>query len=194
MSLYDLHVSLADADLSARLPYSYDPSQPLEPQRRRADALFRSLIGYDRMPHPTPDPAVRTEFVKDDDPRFVETRFEFESEPGFFVPAHMLMPKAPSPLSRGGKLPVMVETPSVGLVVPWVTSDGVLRSVAFVNARIDVQKPLRVRLRGVPADVKSAMWRAMHGIRVDLALERDGADAFATIPALAAWSCGWIGL
>ena len=108
MSLYDLHVSLADADLSARLPYSYDPSQPLEPQRRRADALFRSLIGYDRMPHPTPDPAVKTEFVKDDDPRFVETRFEFESEPGFFVPAHMLMPKAASPLSRGGKLPVMI--------------------------------------------------------------------------------------
>ena len=94
----------------------------------------------------------------------------------------------------GCRLPAVVETPSVGLVVPWVTSDGVLRSVAFVNARIDVQKPLRVRLRGVPADVKSATWRAMHGIRVDLALERDGADAFATIPALAAWSCGWIGL
>ena len=108
MSLYDLHLSLADADSAARLPYSYDPSQPLEPQRKRADRLFRSLLGYDKMPHPTPDPAVNIEFVKDEDPRFIETRFTFESEPGFFVPAHMLMPKAPSALSREGKLPVMI--------------------------------------------------------------------------------------
>ena len=108
MSLYDLHTSLADADLAARLPYSYDPSQPLEPQRKRADRLFRSLVGFDRMPCACSAPSVRVGFVKDEEPRFTETRFEFESEPGFFVPAHMLTPKAPSRLSKGGKLPVMI--------------------------------------------------------------------------------------
>ncbi|MCR5263635.1 MAG: hypothetical protein K6D94_07160, partial [Clostridiales bacterium] len=108
MSLYDLHTSLADADLSARLPYSYDPSQPLGPQRKRADRLFRSLIGYDKLPKACCAPKVEVEFTKDDDPRFTETRFRFESEPGFFVPAHMLAPKAPSRLSKGGKLPVMI--------------------------------------------------------------------------------------
>ena len=108
MSLYDLHTSLADADLAARLPYSYDPSQPLEPQRARADRVFRSLIGWDKMPVPKAPPAVETEFTENSDPRFTEIRFTFESEPGFFVPAHLLIPKAPSRLEKGGKLPVMI--------------------------------------------------------------------------------------
>ena len=92
----------------------------------------------------------------------------------------------------GGRLPVVVETPSVGLVVPWVMPDGALRSVAFVNARIDVQQPLRVRLRGVPVGVKSATWRALRRQPVDVSIERRGADAEATIPAIAPWSCGWL--
>ena len=92
----------------------------------------------------------------------------------------------------GGRLPVVVETPSVGLVVPWVMPDGALRSVAFVNARIDVQKPLRVRLRGVPVGVKSATWRALRRQPVDVSIERRGADAEATIPDIAPWSCGWL--
>jgi hypothetical protein len=92
----------------------------------------------------------------------------------------------------GGKLPIVVETPSVGLVVPWVIPDGALRSVAFVNARIDVQKPLRIRLRGVPADVKSATWRAFHEKPVSVPIERQGRDAVATLPSLSAWNCGWL--
>ena len=108
MNLYELHCSLADADLAARLPYSYDPTEPLGPQRARADRVFRSLLGWDRMPVPADAPAVTVEFVSDADPRFTETRFVFESEPGFRVPAHLLVPKAASPLSRAGKLPVMI--------------------------------------------------------------------------------------
>ena len=92
----------------------------------------------------------------------------------------------------GGKLPVMVETPSVGLVVPWVMPDGALRSVAFVNARIDVQKSLRIRLRGVPADVKSATWRAFHEKTLSVPIERQGTDVVATLPSLSAWNCGWL--
>ncbi len=108
MSLYDLHTRLADADLAARLPYAYDPAMPLGPQKTRADRVFRSLLGYDRMPKPSAPPDVAVEFTSDDDPRFTEIRFTFESEPGFRVPAHLLIPKAASPLSSGGRLPVMI--------------------------------------------------------------------------------------
>ena len=95
----------------------------------------------------------------------------------------------------GGQMPVIVETPSVGLVLPRVTADGVLRSVAFVNARIDTQKPVRLRLRGVSPDVKLATWRAFHEKPAALTVERlDDGDAAVTIPAIAAWDCGWLAL
>ena len=96
--------------------------------------------------------------------------------------------------SCGGKTPVVVETPSVGLVIPWVAQDGALRSVAFVNTRIDVQNPLRIRMRGVPPDVKTATWRAIHGKPVAIPVERQGNDAVAVIPKLSAWNCGWLAL
>ena len=92
----------------------------------------------------------------------------------------------------GGGLPVLVETPTVGLVIPWTMPDGELRSVAFVNARIDRQNPTRIRLRGVPAGVKSATWRALREEPVAVPVERCGSDATATIPGIAPWSCGWL--
>ena len=91
-----------------------------------------------------------------------------------------------------GKTPVVVETPTVGLVVPRIASDGTLRSVAFVNARIDVQKPVRIRLRGVFRKATSAVWHALRESPRRLQLERDGTDALVTIPALSAWNCGWL--
>ncbi|NLB15456.1 MAG: acetylxylan esterase [Clostridiales bacterium] len=103
MNLKELHYSIADT--GCRLPYSYDPSQPFEPQRARAEKKFLELLG---MPEKKGEVGVKVEFVNDSDPRFTETRFAFESEPGFFVPCHMLMPKAASAKSRGGLLPVMI--------------------------------------------------------------------------------------
>ena len=92
----------------------------------------------------------------------------------------------------GGRLPVVVETPTVGLVVPRVAVDGTLRSVALVNARIDVQKPARLRLRGVPPGAKAAWW-ALRGERTALTVERiPGGDAYVTVPSLSAWNCGWL--
>ena len=91
-----------------------------------------------------------------------------------------------------GRLPVVVETPSVGLVVPWVMPDGELRSVAFLNARIDVQKPVCVRLRGVPPGAKFATWWALRESPVFVPVVRRGADAEATVPAIAPWNCGWL--
>ena len=95
----------------------------------------------------------------------------------------------------GGKSPIVVETPSVGLFLPRVAADGSLSSVAVVNARIDVQKPVRLRLRNVPAGVKTATWWAFHGKRVSFSVERlaDG-DAAVVIPAISAWNCGWLAI
>ena len=95
----------------------------------------------------------------------------------------------------GGKAPIVVETPSVGLFLPRVTPEGVLRSVAVVNARIDVQKPVKLRLRNVPASVKTATWWAFHGKGVSLPVERiANGDAAVVIPALSACNCGWLDL
>ena len=95
----------------------------------------------------------------------------------------------------GGKAPIVVETPAVGLFLPRVAADGSLRSVAVVNARIDVQKPVRLRLRNVPSSVKSATWWAFHSKPVSLSVERlaDG-EAAVVIPAISAWNCGWLAI
>ena len=94
----------------------------------------------------------------------------------------------------GGKMPVVVETPSIGLVVPRVAADGTLRSVAFVNARIDEQKPLSLRLRGVPAGAQATWW-ALRGQPVAVSVGRlSGGEATVTIPSLSAWNCGWLGI
>ena len=94
----------------------------------------------------------------------------------------------------GGRLPVMVDSPTVGLVVPHVAQDGTLRSVAFVNARIDSQKPTRLRLRGVPAGVDCVTWWEMHGGKIALPIERRGAEAIVVVPSIAPWNCAWLGI
>jgi len=58
------------------------------------------------------------------------------------------------------------------------------------NARIDVQQPLSLRLRGVPKDIDRATWWALRGKAVELPIEHSGGDAFVTIPQLSAWNCG----
>ncbi|HHU14675.1 MAG: hypothetical protein ACOX7Q_08795 [Kiritimatiellia bacterium] len=94
----------------------------------------------------------------------------------------------------GGKLPVIAETPSVGLVIPRMAPDGVLRSVAFINARIDVQPPITLRLRGVAPDKASATWHALRAAPVTVPLVRADGETRATLPPLAAWNCGWLEL
>lgn len=94
----------------------------------------------------------------------------------------------------GGKLPVVVETPTVALVIPRVTMDGTLRSVAFVNARIDVQMPAALQLRGVPEGVEFATWRALRTAPVVLPVARVGSDCLVRVPELSAWNCGWLDL
>ena len=96
----------------------------------------------------------------------------------------------------GHRLPVVVEAPSIGLVVPRVSPAGALRTVLLLNARIEAQKPLPLRLRPGSAGIlpAAAVWRAFGEKPVTLPLRRDGADALITLPALQPWSAGWLEL
>jgi hypothetical protein len=94
-----------------------------------------------------------------------------------------------------GKTPIFVETPTIGLVVPRVMQDGKLKSVAFINARIDVQRNIKIRLRNISTEIKTAMWHEMRRDSKRLAIERlDNNEARVVIPEISAWNCGWLSL
>ncbi len=99
-------MSLSTSELHERLlrqrtlPLSYSPDKSFEEQRAAIEERFRELAA---IPEKRTEPVPLIEFVNNDDERFDEIRFRFESEPDFFVPAHMLLPK-----HYEGKLPVMI--------------------------------------------------------------------------------------
>ena len=95
-----------------------------------------------------------------------------------------------------GKLPVLLESPVMEILVPRVTADGTLRTLAVVNASIDVAPPAKLRLRGVPTGVKTVRWVPVSG-RIaqepcELSLAREGADALVTLPEIDAWAAGYL--
>lgn len=69
--------------------------------QERARAKLGELLGY---PYLTPDSDnLQIEWTKTDDARFDETRFSFDSEPGYSVPCHLLLPKG-----KQGPLPLVI--------------------------------------------------------------------------------------
>lgn len=77
----------------------YDPAQDFAAWRERVREKFTELL---RRPGVRTRPEMIVEYTDDSDPRFDETRFSFESEPGYFVPCHLLIPKGAE------KPPVMI--------------------------------------------------------------------------------------
>ena len=73
---------------------------------RQADEVREKYLELLGMPEKTVESVPEIEFVSDADPRFDEIRFKFESEPGLFIPAHMLLPKGV--YKSGKKLPVVI--------------------------------------------------------------------------------------
>ena len=94
--------------------------------------------------------------------------------------------------ASGGRLPVVFEEAVMTFALPRVRNDGTLATLALVNASIDRQDPVVVRLRGVPADVKTAVWRQPEAADVELALERRDGDARGRLPRIGAWACGYL--
>ena len=91
-----------------------------------------------------------------------------------------------------GKSPVLVETPTRSFVQPRVRQDGSLASVVFVNASIGETAPVKLRLRGVPAAAKKAVWSSFDADDVALDVVRDGADALVALPSVSAWTGGYL--
>ena len=100
------YVSNAHFDLAAtRNPlYSFDPTADIAAQKQRmTDKVFELMAPPEKRTNPEPI----IEYVYEGDPRFDEIRFRFESEPGFFMPAHMLLPKGVWK-AGGAKLPTII--------------------------------------------------------------------------------------
>jgi hypothetical protein len=69
---------------------SFDPCGDFDSQKRKISEKLRDLIS---MPTPLDVCDAIALETYTDDPRFDEVRFLFESEPGFFIPAHLVFPK-----------------------------------------------------------------------------------------------------
>ena len=95
-------------------------------------------------------------------------------------------------LASGGRLPIVFESAVRAFVQPRVRDGGALATVALVNASIDRQEPVNVRLRGVPADAKVAVWRQPECDDVEIALVRDGDVVRLRLPRIGAWECGYL--
>ena len=90
------------------------------------------------------------------------------------------------------RLPVLFEEAVMAFAMPRVKEDGTLVSVAFVNASIDRQDPVAVRLRGVPTNVQVAVWHQPEAEPVEIGLVRCGGDVRVRLPRIGAWECGYL--
>ncbi len=93
-----------------------------------------------------------------------------------------------------GRLPVVFEKPVMAFVVPRARKDGTLATLALVNASIDRQEPVVVRLRGVPPAATAAIWHQPEAQPVKLAIERSDGVVRVRLPRLGAWDCAWLSL
>ncbi|MBE6930698.1 MAG: hypothetical protein E7463_10495 [Ruminococcaceae bacterium] len=89
---------------SATRQYAFDPAGDIAAQKTRMTEKLFDLLG---VPEKRTSPEPRIEYVCEDDPRFDEIRFRFESEPNYFIPAHMLLPKGVWK-AGGAKLPTVI--------------------------------------------------------------------------------------
>jgi hypothetical protein len=91
-----------------------------------------------------------------------------------------------------GRLPVFVETVSQAVVVPRVMIAGDLRSVTVLNATIDVQQPITLRLRGCKEGLETMEWVTPKEKPVTVSVRWEGKDVIAVLPALGPWQIGWL--
>ncbi len=94
--------------------------------------------------------------------------------------------------ASGGRLPVLFDEPVMLWVMPRVTDDGSLKTLAVVNASIDRIDSVGVRLRGVKA--RTVRWHAPGSEPVELPVEHRDGFAHVVLPRIAGWSCGYLSM
>ena len=88
-------------------------------------------------------------------------------------------------------MPVVMESMAQAVVVPRITADGSLRSVAVLNTTISEQPATTLRLRGCK-DATRFVWHSVGERGKKLRYERDGDDVIVTIPPQQGWYMGWL--
>ena len=86
--------------------------------------------------------------------------------------------------------PAILESPFVGLLVPRTTASGAVKTVALLNARIDAQGPVVVRVKGVSA--KTVTWHPLRRPSCVLDICRDSGVSRVTIPEIGPWNGGYL--
>ena len=94
--------------------------------------------------------------------------------------------------ARAGGVAAVLESPFVGLMVPHCTNDGLLKTVALLNVRIDSLGPLELRLRGIPSNACHAVWHELRRPSMKLPIIFDGGFARVIIPEISAWNGGYL--
>ncbi len=87
---------------NAQKPLAFDKTKPFEPQRAAIEEAYIKLL---KMPERQTSVPFEIEYEKQDNEEYDEIRFRMETEPGFYVPAHLLLPKR---REVGKKLPVVI--------------------------------------------------------------------------------------
>ncbi len=90
------------------------------------------------------------------------------------------------------RMPVLVETVSQAVVVPRVTMAGDLRSVTVLNASLDTQPPMTLRLRGCGEGMETMEWITPKERPVTIVVRWENKDAMVTLPAVGPWQLGWL--
>ena len=88
-------------------------------------------------------------------------------------------------------MPVVMESMAQAVVVPRISVDGSLRSVAVLNTTISEQPATTLRLRGCK-DATRFVWHSVGERGKKLQYERDGDDVIVTIPPQQGWYMGWL--
>jgi len=94
--------------------------------------------------------------------------------------------------ASGGRLPVLFDEAVMAFALPRVRDDGSLATLALVNASIDRQEPVGVRLRGVPPDTTVAVWHVPESEPVSIPIVREGGCVRVKLPRIGAWECGYL--
>ncbi len=94
-----------------------------------------------------------------------------------------------------GQMPVMMDLPALGTVVPRVTPDGTLRSVTYLNCTISEQDNVTLRLRNCPRAAQTkATWKMADRKDIPLKTKWENNELHVTLPPVPGWHIGWIAL
>ena len=69
---------------------------------------------------------------------------------------------------------------------------GDLRSVTVLNATIDMQQPITLRLRGCKEGLEAMEWVTPKEKPVTVSVRWEGKDVIAVLPAIGPWQIGWL--